>query len=445
MAIIRNLVAYYTMIKSLSIFGHRLRLCLAVALVALGGLVHAAGLEVVVTGVGSNREPVIIPVFENEGSLPYTVSDVVRADLERSGRFSLINIGTLPLPEPLEPDFDALNSRGAHAALTASVVSVEGGRYEVRFRLYNTLTKVELGAMMLRMSPNQNRLTGHRIADFVYEKLYGMPGYFSTRIAYVVKSGTRYELQIADVDGMDAQPALRSNEPIISPAWSPDGQRLAYVSFEAKKPIIYVHTLTTGQRRVVANFKGSNSAPAWAPDGTQLAVVLTKDGLSQLYVINADGSGARRLTSSNGIDTEPFWSPDGEWIYFSSDRGGNPQIYRVSTRSGSVQRVTFDGSYNVSPRVSPDGKLLAFITRDGGRFRVAVQDLTSASRQTITLTDSSRDESPSFAPNGQMILYATDAGGRGVLSAVSPDGLVKQRLSVQASDVREPAWGPLLR
>ncbi|MBR0566736.1 Tol-Pal system protein TolB [Azoarcus sp. L1K30] len=422
--------------RMLAIF--RLLLAGVIACAAFGA--HAQ-LSIEITGSGASRFPVVIPVFENEGSLPRGVSDVVRADLERSGLFSLVDIGPLPLPESRVPDLADMRARGADAVLSASLLPQSDGRYEVRFRLFDTQKQVELGAMSMRMAPAQNRLTGHRIADFVYEKLTGLPGYFSTRIAYVVKSGARYELQIADADGMNAQAALVSREPIISPSWSPDGQRLAYVSFEAKKPIVYIHTLATGQRQVVANFKGSNSAPTWSPDGTQLAVVLTKDGQSQLYALNADGSGVRRLASSAGIDTEPAWSPDGQWIYFTSDRGGSPQIYRIPATGGSAQRVTFDGNYNVTPRPSPDGKLLAFITRNNGKFQVAVNDLNS--RQTTILTDSARDESPSFAPNGRMILYATETGGRGVLAAVSSDGRVKQRLSVQAADVREPAWGPL--
>ncbi|MBS0545835.1 MAG: Tol-Pal system protein TolB [Proteobacteria bacterium] len=402
----------------------------------------SAQLSIEIVGAGASRYPVVIPIFENEGQLPRGVTDVVRADLERSGLFSLINIGPQALPESVTPDLAGIRSRGADAVLTGSLVPQSDGRYQVRFRLFDTQKQTELGAMALPMAPAQNRAIGHRIADFVYEKLTGQPGYFSTRIAYVVKSGSNYELQVADADGMNAATALRSREPIISPAWSPDGQRLAYVSFEQKKPIVYVHMLATGQRRVVANFKGSNSAPAWSPDGSQLAVVLTKDGLSQLYAINADGSGVRRLASSSGIDTEPAWAADGN-IYFTSDRGGSPQIYRVSSAGGSAQRVTFDGSYNVTPRPSPDGRQLAFITRNNGRFQVAIQDL--ASKQTTILTDSARDESPSFAPNGRMILYATESGGRGVLAAVSSDGRVKQRLTVQAADVREPAWGPQAR
>jgi len=420
----------------------RFRLLLAAALATLSWAAQAQ-LSIEITGAGATRFPVAIPLFENEGSLPRGITDVVRADLERSGLFSLVDMGLVTLPATAVPDLAGVRARGADAVLAGSLYPQADGRYDVRFRLFDTQKQTELGGLSLRMTPAQNRATAHRIADFVYEKLTGQPGYFATRIAYVVKSGPRYELQIADADGMNAQTALASREPIISPAWAPDGQRLAYVSFEAKKPVVYVHTLATGQRQVVANFKGSNSAPTWAPNGQRLAVVLTKDGQSQLYVLNADGSGLRRMATSPGIDTEPAWSPDGEWIYFSSDRGGSAQIYRIPASGGSAQRVTFEGNYNVTPRLSPDGRSLAFITRNNGRFQVAVMDL--ATRQTTILTDSSRDESPSFAPNGRMILYATESGGRGVLAAVSFDGRVKQRLSVQAADVREPSWGPLTR
>jgi TolB protein len=401
-----------------------------------------AELTIEITGAGANRIPIAIADFAGEPGVARAVATVVRADLERSGLFKLVEAGA-PLAENAAVNFADWKSRGADALVVGSVATTANGRFEVRFRLHDVQKQASLGGLAYVMTAQQGRTTGHRVADYVYEKLLGEPGIFSTRIAYVVKSTGRFELQIADADGMNAQTALASREPIISPAWSPDGTRLAYVSFESKKPVVYVHSLATGSRHVAANFKGSNSAPAWAPDGRKLAVVLTKDGASQLYSLNADGSGVVRLASSAGIDTEPFFSPDGQFIYFTSDRGGSPQAYRVPSSGGTAQRITFEGSYNVTPRLSPDGKGMAFVTRNGGRFQLALMDL--ATRQTQILTDSDKDESPSFAPNGRMILYASEIGGRGVLAAVSSDGRVKQKLSVQAGDVREPAWGPFLK
>jgi TolB protein len=337
-------------------------------------------------------------------------------------------------------NFAEWRARQADALVLGSVAARPDGRFEVRFKLFDTVKSADLSGVAYTLSRAQARATAHRIADFIYEKLTGEKGVFATRIAYVVKRGNRFELQIADADGAGAETALASFEPIISPAWSPDGRRLAYVSFENKKPVVYVHSLADGKRQVAANFKGSNSAPAWSPDGTRLAVSLSRDGGSQIYLINADGSNVRRLMQSGGIDTEPVFSPDGQTIYFTSDRGGSPQIYRMPAGGGEAQRVTFEGTYNVSPRISPNGRVLAYIARNAGKFQVATLDL--ASRQTQVLTDSDKDESPSFAPNGRMILLATVNGGRGVLSAVSADGRIKQRLTVQAGDVREPAWGP---
>jgi TolB protein len=414
-------------------------LVIALLLAAFG---VRAQLSIEITGAGANRIPVAVAAFEGENAVPQGLTSVVRADLERSGLFRLVEAGA-PAGENANVDSGDWKGRGADALVVGTVAPSAGGRYEVRFRLHDVVKGGTLGGLAFVFSPGQSRATAHRIADFIYEKLLGERGVFSTRVAYVVKSGSRYELQIADADGMNAQTALASREPIISPAWSPDGSRLAYVSFEAKKPIVYVHFLATGQRQVVANFKGSNSAPTWAPDGRRLAVVLTKDGGSQLYMVNADGSGVTRLAQSSGIDTEPFFSPDGRHIYFTSDRGGSPQIYRIAATGGNAERVTFEGSYNVTPRLSPDGRTLAYVSRNGGRFQLTTMDL--ATKQAQILTDSSKDESPSFAPNGRMVLYASEVGGRGVLAAVSSDGRVKQRLSVQAGDVREPAWGPFLK
>lgn len=402
-----------------------------------------AQLSIEITGAGANRIPVAIANFAGDTAAAQVVTATVRADLERSGLFKLIDPAGATLDENAQVNFADWKGRGADALAAGSVTRAADGRMQARFRLYDTQKQVALGGAVYVTGNDQLRAAGHRIADYIYEKLTGEKGVFSTRIAYVVKSGGQFRLQIADADGQGAVTALSSTEPIISPVWSPDGSKLAYVSFEKKKPVIYVHTLATGQRQVVANFKGSNSAPAWSPDSRKLAIVLSKDGNSQIYSVNADGTGVQRLSQSAGIDTEPRYSPDGGSIYFTSDRGGSPQIYRMSANGGDAQRVTFEGSYNVSPRPAPDGKSLAFISRRDGRFQLAVMDL--ASKQVQILTDSYKDESPSFAPNSRMILIATETGGRGVLSAVSSDGRIKQRLSIAAGDVREPAWGPFIQ
>lgn len=417
---------------------------LSFSLLALLHTSPHAELTIEITGAGANRIPLAITDFSGEPGVSRAITSVIRGDLERSGLFKTVDTGNALLTETSSPVYGDWKARGADALAAGSVGSSGDGRLEARFRLFDVNKQTALGGAAFATSTPMLRAAGHRIADAIYEKLIGEPGIFSTRIAYVVRSGPgRYELQIADADGQNAQAALISREPIISPTWSPDGSRLAYVSFENKKPVIFVHSLTTGRRVAVANFKGSNSAPAWSPDGTKLAVVLSKEGGSQVFIVGADGSGVRRLTTSNGINTEPCFSPDGQFVYFTSDQGGSPQIYRIGVNGGDTQRVSFDGTYNVTPRISPDGKSLAFISRREGSFRLAVMDLSS--KQVQILTDSHKDESPSFAPNGRMILIATEVGGRGVLSAVSVDGRVKQRLTVNAGDVREPAWAPFPR
>ncbi len=399
-----------------------------------------AQVRVDVSGVGTTQFPVALATFAGDTSLSNTLNSIVSSDLVRSGSFK-----TLDAPGGLNENsalnFAELRSAGADAILVGSINKLADGRLDIRYRLSDTSRQSSLIGESLTIAPADLRLAGHRIADAIYEKLTGEKGIFSTRIAFVSKQANRFRLNIADWDGDNIQVALNSAEPIISPKWSFDGKKLAYVSFENKKPVVYSHNINGGQRTVMANFKGSNSAPAWSPDGRTLAVTLTQEGLSQIYLLGGDGN-AKRLTQSNSIDTEPVFSPDGKFVYFTSDRGGAPQIYRIPAGGGEVTRVTFSGTYNVSPRLSPDGSRLVFITRRDGRYLVAVRDLASGAEQLVS--DAGREESPSYAPNGKWILYTTQSGGKDSLIAVSSDGRVKQRLTSSA-DIREPSWGPFLK
>ncbi|HET7764548.1 MAG TPA: Tol-Pal system beta propeller repeat protein TolB [Burkholderiales bacterium] len=406
-----------------------------------------AQLTIEIIGGGANQIPIAVLPFAGESALPQSVTEIVEQDLTRSGRFRTLFVGGIsPVPSDMaQVNFADWKSRLADALVIGQAHRLPDGRFEVRFRLLDVQKQAQLGGVAYTLTAAQVRLTAHKLADFVYEKLTGERGVFSTRIAYVVKQGERFELRVADADGQNAQSILASHEPIMSPSWSPDGTRMAYVSFQNKKPILFVQNLSaTRQPAPVAAYRGSNSAPAWSPDGRTMAAVLTRDGTSQVYLMNPDGTNLRTLTSSSSgaIDTEPFFTPDGQSIYFTSDRGGSPQIYRMAASGGEPTRITFEGDYNVSPRVSSDGKTLAYISRINGRFQLMAMDLES--RQTQALTEGPRDESPTFAPNGRIILFASDVDGRGVLYAVSSDGRFKQRLGVQAADIREPSWGPFM-
>jgi TolB protein len=420
-------------------------ICALLAVALLSSLPARAQLTIEIVGGAGTTIPIAIVPFENESNWPLGITGIVGADLERSGLFRLIEAGNI-LPRPARTEdvkFAEYRARGADAVVVGAMRPQGEGRVEVRFVLVDAVKQTQLATMTYVVTPPQFRATAHRIADVIYEKLTGDAGVFSTRIAYITKNGPRYELIVADADGSNPQPVVGSNEPLLSPAWSPDGTRLAYVSLENKKPVVYVQSLATGQRQVLANFRGSNSAPVWAPDGRRLAVTLTKDGGSQLFLINADGTGVQRLLTSPGIDTEASFTPDGKALLFASDRGGTPQIYRLTIASGAIDRMTFEGSYNVSPRAMPDGKGFVFVRREGGRFMLAIQDY--ATRQVQLLTQGPLDESPSIAPNSKLVIYAAQQGGRGILAGVSADGRVKQRLVSPAADVREPAWGPLSR
>jgi TolB protein len=417
----------------------------AIAVALLAAAPVRAQLSIEIVGGAGTAIPISIVPFENENSWPLGLTGIVGADLARSGLFKIVDYAGI-VPRPVRSDEVRAadwRARGADAVAVGTMRGQPDGRVDVRFALVDAVKEVELASVSYVVTPAQFRATAHKIADVIYEKLTGDVGVFSTRIAYIAKQGPRYQLHVADADGFNPQTVVTSNEPLLSPSWSPDGTRLAYVSLENKKPVIYIQSLATGQRQQLANFRGSNSAPAWSPDGRRLAVTLTKDGGSQIFLINADGTGVQRLLSSSGIDTEANFTPDGRSLLFTSDRGGTPQIYRLTLGGGGVERLTFDGSYNVSPRATPDGKGFVYVRREGGRFQLAIQDF--ATRQVQVLTAGPQDESPSISPNSRLILYAAEQGGRGILAAVSSDGRVKQRLVAPATDVREPAWGPLPR
>ena len=401
-----------------------------------------AQLVIDVTTSAGRQIPIALTPFANEANAPQNITPIINNNLARTGLFRIVNTtGMSVFPsEPSEVNFTDWSSRSAEALVIGGIYAQADGRFEVRFRLFDVAKQSQLSSLSYTVSASQLRATAHKISDEIYEKLLGERGVFSTKIAYVLKRGPRFEMQVADADGFNPQTVLSSLEPIRSPKWSPDGNKLAYVSFESRKSTVIVQDLATGQRKTVANFRGDNYAPNWSPDGSRLVVSLSKDAVSQIYVISANGGDAVRVTESNGIDTNATFTPDGKDIIFVSDRSGGPQLYRVAVNGGAPRRLTFEGNYNVNPRMSADGKLIAFVNRDAGKLRIATFEL--ATSQMNVLTDGPLDDSPSFSPNGRTILFESKAGGRGTLGAVSIDGRVKSRLTSQAGDVREPAWGP---
>ena len=414
--------------------------CLLVTIALLSGHTAQAQLRVDISGTGAQQYPIAIADFSGDPA-GAQIAEIIRTDLTRSGQFRLIGTSGAALTVDTTIAHDEWRTRGADFIAYGSVLRLPDGRFEIKYRLGDTVKRGPLDGWIVAGTEKELRRFSHQIADRIYEKITGIKGVFATRIAYVLKQGKTYELQIADADGQNPQVALRSREPIISPAWSPDGSRLAYVSFESGKPVVYVHHLTTSKRAPVANYKGNNSAPAWSPDGNTLAVVLTRDGLSQIYTLGAnDGSNLRRVTRSPLIDTEPVFAPDGRSLYFTSDRSGSPQIYQTGLDGGEPRRISFSGGYNISPRISPDGKSLLTVTRRDGTYRIASLNLATGAE--ALLTEGRDDQSPSFAPNGMQVLYAAVQGGRSVLAGVSSDGRVRSTLSVLNGEIREPTWGP---
>ncbi len=392
--------------------------------------------------MGLTQLPIAVLPFRGDDAAPQKLGSIVLADLERSGQFRGVDNSGAALDENTRPDMALWRQRAADSLVVGSVTRLADGRFDVRYRLWDVVRAQDLGGQSYAVPASDLRLAAHRIADAVYERLTREKGIFSTRIAYVTKASGRHSLWVADADGENAQTALVSPEPIISPAWSPNGSQLAYVSFESRKPVVYVHEVASGRRRLLANFRGSNSAPTWSPDGRSLAMTLSRDGGSQLYLMDAADGEPRRLTQSASIDTEPCFTPDGRSIYFVSDRGGSPQVYRMPAAGGNAERVTFTGSYNISPAISADGRWMAYVSRVGAGFKLHVMELSSGN--TNPITDTTADESPSFAANSRLIVYATQQQGREALMTTTLDGRLKARLAGQAGDLREPDWGPFL-
>jgi TolB protein len=424
---------------------------LAVILVlSLWQALAAADLTIEITEGVQGAIPLAIVPFRWQGanaSLPEDVSAIVAADLTRSGRFR-----TLPERDMLsrpssgaEVDFRDWRTLGQDALVVGQVLPSGSGGYLVQFQLLDVLRGEQVAAYSVPTTSQGLRLTAHQIADIVYEKLTGTPGVFATRIAYITEDRSpggvrRVSLKVSDADGYNPQTIVSSPEPLMSPAWAPDGHRLAYVSFERKRQAIFIQEVRTGNREQVVAYPGINSAPAWSPDGRRLALVLSRDGNPEIYVLDLASRALTRITRNFAIDTEPAWSPDGRTLVFTSDRGGSPQIYRVAAGGGEPRRLTFEGNYNARASYAPDGRSLVLVTRRGGVFRIGLLNLANGALQ--ELTHGPLDESPSFAPNGSMIIYGAKVRGRGELSAVSSDGRVRQRILVAAGDVREPAWSP---
>lgn len=407
-----------------------------------------AQLTIEITGGHEAAIPIAIVPFANGiGDPSSEVDRIVKADLERSGRFkALPDKELISRPsQPADVDFGSWQALGQEYLVIGRTRLVGPDRYAIEFNLFDTFRKEQIAVYGIPGGRAGLRRIAHKIADLIYEKIIGQPGAFSSRIAYVtdtVKTDKSREfiLQVSDADGYNPQTILTSREPIMSPAWSPDGSKIAYVSFEKKVSAVYIQTVATGSREQVAAFPGINGAPAWSLDGSRLALTLSKDGDPEIYVLNLISRSLERLTRNFSIDTEPAWSADGRSIIFTSDRGGNPQLYSIGLADGQTRRLTFEGNYNAGAAVSSDGRFVAMVHGAGGRYRIAILELATGNLS--SLTDGNGDESPSFAPNSSMVLYATRRGGREQLSAVSVDGLFRQQLLTNSGGVREPAWSP---
>ena len=408
--------------------------------------------ELVIRVTQGNDQPTMVavpPMVMSGNQLVEDISAIVESDLQRSGLFKTIpreNMLAFP-SHPEDVYFRDWRLLGSEYLIVGSLSAVEEGGVELSFSLLDVNAQKTVFKHSVKGSKNQLRDLAHLASDKIYEEITGIRGAFSTRLAYVTadqKDGRLvYQLNVADSDGARERVMLKSAEPIMSPAWSPKGDELAYVSFETGRPAIFRQSLTTAARKQLTNFRGLNGAPSWSPDGKKLALVLSKDGNPEIYILDLESSKFARMTRHFAIDTEPTWTPDGKSLLFTSDRGGTPQIYKLTVATKAVQRITFQGNYNARPSLAPDGRTLVVVHRASGVFHIATLDLVTG--RMLELTETRLDESPTVAPNGAMVIYATKQGDRGILSAVSLDAGVKYFLPAKSGDVREPAWSPFLR
>jgi TolB protein len=402
---------------------------------------------------GIKRRPVAVVPFGwqgNSSNMPLDIAQVISSDLTRSGRFAPIPVDDM-LQKPtsgVDLDFDDWAILGVEAVVVGQITQSGENAYNVQFQLFDVYGRDQLVGYRMPASRGTIRRVAHRAADMIYEKLTGIKGVFDTKVAYVTAeqrgNESLYSLIVSDQDGENEHKIMESTDPIMSPAWSPDSRRVAYVSFEGNRSSVFIQTLRTGNRVKVSSKPGINGAPSFSPDGRKLVLTLGGvDGNLDIHVLDINSRQTKRLTTHRAIDTEGSWSPDGRYIYFTSDRSGGPQIYRVSANGGSAERVTFDGSYNARPRLSPDGSKLAMVHLEGGNYRIAVMDLDR--KDLLILSAGRQDESPSFAPNSDTLIYATRQQRNGVLESVTADGLIRQRLTSGEGDVREPVWSPFQR
>jgi TolB protein len=395
--------------------------------------------------------PVAVVAFDStslSSKVGDEIAEIITNNLNRSGVFKVLDKGSNPASPHYGKDvkYDDWRNAGQEYLVVGRVFSKQPGELDVQFQLLDVLKQKQMLGYSFPVRPRSVRATAHEISDLIYEKITGIRGAFNTRIAYISATGDkkrRYVLQVADTDGFNPQTVLESDEPLMSPSWSPDGDSLAYVSFENKRPEIFIQHLPTARRSKVTGFKGINGAPSWSPDGKTLALVLSKDGSPDIYTLDVATKKLTRLTQHRSIDTEPVWMADGEKLVFTSDRSGAPQLYEIPASGGKPHRLTFEGSYNSAADLSPDGKNIVMVYGQGGRYRIA--QLERETGNLLMLTDNNLDESPSFSPNGRMVLYASTQGNTGVLYMVSLDGRAKHKLSDQAGDIREPVWGPYKR